>query len=327
MQGNWQNIIYNKETIPPPGAWDNIAHKLQKTDNAENWATEIYLKEDTPPPGLWNEIAADLDAASKVNWQTRLYKKEVEPPVDVWLAINAALDAADKKVIVMQPVPANKRNYYRLAAAAALLVAIAGTALWFLGDKPDNTPTTQAVAKATTTNNQVIAPVKEPAEATVPPVAEKEKKEQPVATVTTQQKKPTVVQVDDNSIAPLEYVKSNQMGFLPENPVLSNNKKLPGNNGEVSTDITLMETPANAYISISGPDGQSIRVSSKFTNLIGYLTDGPVKEERLDVIIRESALWKTTFRKWREKMMTNTAAPLPGNFMDVIELGKLLSEK
>ncbi len=326
MQGNWQYIIYNREETPPQGAWDNIAYKLDMADTAENWSTEIYLKEATPPPGAWNEIAAALDHTENKSWQTRLYEKEVTPPAGVWGAINTALDATDTKVITMQPGRSNKKLYYRLATAAAVIVTIAGTALWYAGKQPSDTAI-QPIAKNAPNNSPVNPAVIETAETTVLPASEAQEKQQPAAAIVKKQSKLPITQADDKNIPPLDYVKNNQMGFLPENPVLNNSKKLPDNNGQVSTDIALMETPANTYISISGPDGQSIRVSSKFANLIGYLSDGPVKEERLDVIIRESALWKATFRQWREKMISNTAVPSLGNFMDVIEMSKLLNEK
>jgi hypothetical protein len=355
MQHNWQHIIYNREETPPPGAWDNIAHKLEMADAGEDWSTEIYLKETTPPQGAWdtiahklemadtgenwstviylaeatppagawNDIAAALDTASKSDWQTKLYEKEVAPPAGVWAAINTALDATDTRVITMQP---RRKLYYRLAAAAAVIVAIAGTALWFAG-KPSSDNASQTFAKNTVTEKQVTPAKKETTETAALPATETQEKQQPAAVVVKKQTKPTGTQTDDKIIPPLEYVKNNQMGFLPENPVLNNNKKLPGNNGQVNTDIALMDAPANTYISISGPDGQSIRVSSKFTNLIGYLSDGPVKEERLDIIIRESALWKATFRQWKEKMISNTSAPSLDNFMDIIEMSKMLNEK
>jgi hypothetical protein len=316
MQDNWQHIIYNREETPPPGAWDNIARKLEMAGAAEDWSTEIYLKEETPPPAVWDEIAAALNHTENSNWQTRIYEKEIAPPADVWAAISTALDAPSTKVVTMQAGSSSSKKFYiRLAAAAAMVVAIAGTALWFAGN-PSAGIAPQTVAKNNTDNSPVN-----------PAAKETQEKQQPAAVIANRQTKPAVTPADDKTIPALEYVKNSQPGFLPGQPVLNNSKKLPGNNGQVSTDIALMETPANTYISISGPDGQSIRVSSKFANLIGYLGDGPLKEEKLDVIIRESAQWKATFRQWREKMITNTAAPLPGNFMDIIEMGKLLNEK
>jgi hypothetical protein len=323
MQGSWQHIIYNREETPPPGAWDNIAHKLEMADDAEDWSTKIYLEEATPPPGAWHEIAAALNHTENSNWQAKLYEKEITPPAGVWAAISTALDATDTRVITMQP---RRRFYYRLAAAAVVIVAVAGTALWFAGNQSTNTAA-QTTAKNTAPEEKLNPAEKQTAETTILPGAETQEKQQPAAVIVKKQTKPTVTQADDKIIPPLEYVKNNQTGFLPENPVLNNSKKLPGNNGQVNTDIALMDAPANTYISISGPDGQSIRVSSKFANLIGYLSDGPTKEERLDVIIRESALWKATFRQWKEKMISNTAAPSLGNFMDIIEMSKLLNEK
>jgi hypothetical protein len=327
MQHNWQHIIYNREATPPPGAWDNIAHQLDVPAEEKNWATGIYLQEEVPPAGVWKDIAAALDTDAGSNWQTRLYEKEAAPPEGVWASISAALDADNARVITMQPRTKSKQFYFRMAAAAAVIVAIAGTALWFSGRRSfDNDM--QTVAKNNTAEK--AKPAAGPtAAATIPPVAAAPQETQTVAnTAAKKQVQPAGTKPAANTIAPLEYVKNNEMAFLPDNnPVLSNTKKLPDNNGQVNTDIALMNAPANTYISISGPDGQSIRVSSKFASLVGYLTDGPQKEERLDIIIRESAMWKATFRQWREKMTSNNAAPSFGNFMDIIEMGKLLNDK
>jgi hypothetical protein len=326
MQHNWQHIIYNREETPPPGAWDNIAHQLDKPAEETNWTTDVYLQEATPPAGVWSDIAAALDNTENSNWQTRLYEKEVAPPTGVWAAITTALDKEGGKLITMQPRIKSRQFYFRMAAAAAVIVAIAGTVLWLKGNLfPGNS--TQTVAK-NNASEQVKPAVKEITENPALPAPVTQEQIQPVAAADKKQNAPvnTAKQVG-TVITPLEYVTNNDPAFLPDNnPVLNNTKKLPGNNGQVNTAIALMDAPANTYISISGPDGQSIRVSSKFANLVGLLGDGPVKEERLDVIIRESAMWKATFRQWRQKMINTEAAPSFGNFMDIIEMGKLLND-
>lgn len=87
-----------------------------------------------------------------------------------------------------------------------------------------------------------------------------------------------------------------------------------------------MNTPNN-YVSFIGPNGQEVKVSSKFSNLLGYM-DGkePESEEYLDKIINESNFWRGKFKTWRNKMINNNVAPSPSNFMDIIELSKLLQE-
>jgi hypothetical protein len=358
MQGKWQHIMYNREETPPSGAWDTIAHKLEMGDaagwatdtylaeeippvgvwdtiahklemgDASDWSTDIYLAEETPPPGIWDDICALLDNEAKSNWQTRLYNKEVVPPASVWAAITTVLDNNGARVIAMPATRSGQKSYARLAAAAAVIIAIAGTVVWFLAGRNTSTTVQPPVAVKKNTNTEVVrSAVAENADtATLPPTEVRPKQLLPVAMAKKQQKSPTT-SVDDKAIPVLEYVKNNPISFLPEQPVLQNKRKLPGSNGQVSTDIALMETPASTYISMSGPDGQSIRVSSKFANLIGYLGDGPVKEERLDIIIRESALWKATFKQWREKMINHAGVISVDNFMDIVEMGKLLNEK
>jgi hypothetical protein len=81
-------------------------------------------------------------------------------------------------------------------------------------------------------------------------------------------------------------------------------------------------------VSFVGPNGQEVKVSSKFSNLLGYM-DGrdPETVENLDKIISESNFWRGKFKSWRNKMISNNNASSPANFMNIIELSKLLNEE
>lgn len=101
-------------------------------------------------------------------------------------------------------------------------------------------------------------------------------------------------------------------------------KRVRNLKGEIKEDITLLDLP-NSYFLMTGPDGQSIRVSSKFRNTIQYL-NGAGNEELLDVILRESRYWKNIFREWKEKVSNSTFVPAANNFMDITELTQLLHQ-
>ena len=67
------------------------------------------------------------------------------------------------------------------------------------------------------------------------------------------------------------------------------------------------------YITMAGPDGQSIKVSTKAATLINSIEEKPV--------------WNKKVTQWKEMMKANTLAPTPGNFLDIIELTKSLRDK
>lgn len=366
MQGNWQNMVQQQEVIPPEGVWDAIALALHEAEQKPNWENRIYNAAIEPPVDSWQQIAAQLGAApaSQAGWQGRMYQYEatppaeawqavaemldkqaantdwdahlynhqVEPPAAVWAYITTQLNTDTAPVVSISQKPVRNKSSFRIAAAAIILLGLAGTALWTMREKffgqssqsvAANTfaPTTQPpVANTTTTvasnDNQAQAgAIVEAATTTQPNNA--------VAAKNTGKKRP-FANSPTTTIAPLEYVTHNEMAFLPTDAVFTNTNKLPNERGQTVVEINGMDAPNSSYINISGPDGQSIRVSAKFANLLGYLNDGPDQEERLDRIIKESAFWKATFRQWREKMTDADAAPSLSNFMGLLEMVKVL---
>jgi hypothetical protein len=365
MQGNWQNMVQQREVMPPEGVWDAIALALHKAEQKPDWQNRIYNATVEPPVHSWQQIAAQLDAApasqagwqeriyqyeavppaeawqavaemldkqaANTEWDARLYNHQVEPPAAVWAYITAQLNTDIAPVVSISQKPVRNKSIFRIAAAAIVLLGLAGTALWtmrerFFGESSQsvavntNAPTAQPPVANTTTpiaGNDNIAQTNTIAEAnTTPP-------NNAIAVKNKGKKRPSASR-SNTTIAPLEYVTHNEMAFLPTDAVFTNTNKLPNERGQTVVEINGMDAPNSSYINISGPDGQSIRVSAKFANLLGYLNDGPDQEERLDRIIKESAFWKATFRQWREKMTDADAAPSLSNFMGLLEMVKVL---
>ena len=122
-------------------------------------------------------------------------------------------------------------------------------------------------------------------------------------------------------------MKGNEAVELAQNPADNSKEKLLDTKGETPTDISLMNTP-NTYISVTGADGQTVKWSSKFSNIIGTLNNNkPNTKENIEVIIEENAKWRAMFTAWSHKMINNSIAPSFSNFMDIIELSKILEEK
>jgi hypothetical protein len=129
MQGNWRDRISKMETAPPPGAWENIAERLE-TDQYK-FRDKIYHQEATAPADIWQRITNELDGMQDI-----------------------------KKV-----VPISK--YYSWIAVAAVFVIVAGSLVFINKQTPassrvaSNNTVTKKQAAIPTTDNQpapVISP-------------------------------------------------------------------------------------------------------------------------------------------------------------------------
>ncbi|NOT90935.1 hypothetical protein [Ferruginibacter sp.] len=328
MSSNWLNKILDHETTPPEGVWENIANKLDKEEQlSTDLKTKMFTYEATPPNEALENIFSKLDNEEEKtasHYIERIQNFKEEAPIKTWANIVAKLDKAEAKIASLKGWQKSKKNIYiRMAAAASVIVIIAST-IWLLNNKTDNSiEQTASVTTPQTLQNNI--PSAENKSSNLPASDSPEKKSTAQNVASPSIKKVTEQQIADLQIA--DYVKGNKVDELATNPALSSKEKLQNSIGETPMDIALINTPGN-YISITGPDGQTVKVSSKFSNLIGYLTEkDPAVQENLDIIIKESAKWKATFAVWRNKMTNNIIAPSFANFMDIIELSKVLEEK
>jgi hypothetical protein len=88
-------------------------------------------------------------------------------------------------------------------------------------------------------------------------------------------------------------------------------------NKQHKEDSEIVAVNTTRYITIEGPEGQPVKISSKMATLIDSAeTKTPTKP-----------IWNKKINEWREIMKGNTLAPTPGNFLDIVELTKTLKEK
>jgi len=263
------------------------------------------------------------------NWQNRIFNHEETPPNNAWENIAKQLDAMEEKKssVIQTEVPSvveqkkSKIIYWRMAAAACITAIIATTIIWMNIDNK-NAPGNTHVAKVPVSTEPKV-------DNQIANINANNKATESVATVSKKEiftnNKKTIDQTDSNE--KLEYAKTDVVKSLATNPALNKKEKLVGTGGDVINDISLMNSP-NSYVSFIGPNGQEVKVSSKFSNLVGYM-DGkdPEAEENLDKIVSESNFWRGKFKKWRNKMINTNIAPSPSNFLDIVELSKLLNEQ
>jgi hypothetical protein len=84
---------------------------------------------------------------------------------------------------------------------------------------------------------------------------------------------------------------------------------------------------AGKYITVAGPNGDEIKVSSKLSGLTAYIAND--KNDNItagDVASTSQNFWKTKFKNWREKMSKNNIAPSFTNFLDIVELSKVVQQ-
>lgn len=295
MSGNWKNKMLNHEQTPPKSVWDSIAKKLDEKENEH-------------VPGF----------------AKKLETFEATPPTGIWAAINNELDKEDQPIQITAAKNKSKIIYWRIAAAVAILLVI-GTVL-FNADK-------QVHNKKELATNTI--PVKN--ESPVVINTSTEKNNIPVNDTVLKNRLPFTIKhqlpaenqaitLDPNSVAD-NYVKVNDVTTLTKDPFENNAEKLINSDGNYVINTDLINAP-NRYVIIAGPDGNSKRVSTKLSAYIGYLDDKTSGgEEAIDAIIREAAIWKNRLKNWSDKLINKPISPTPFNFMDVIELSDLLTEK
>jgi hypothetical protein len=326
MNNNWQHKISNCEVTPPANAWSNIANALDKVESGSiNFVSKLAAFEATPPVTAQKNIFDLLDADTSASFEKKLYKFETAAPANAWANIVTELQKGETKIIPLNTngtVRTMRPLYYR-AAAAAVIIGLLGVGIFIFNKKNveqveiANIPTVTPKVNDSGANNIAAAN-------TTTPVVTPQTKQ----TTTTQEvvKQPEIIDVATKvkRIKP-EYVQSDETENLAQNPANLQAEKLKNSKGETPEDINLVNANANGYVTISGPDGQQVRLSNKLAAFAGYLNDKKTEaQENLEVIIKESSKWRATFANWRNKMINNGIAPSPVNFMDIVELSNML---
>jgi hypothetical protein len=298
-----------------------------------NWKKRIGQFEQAPPQGVWENIARMLDDDNTASLKQRLQQYEATPPPLIWQNIAVALDDTTHTAKII-PLPVVQKKRYWPYAAAAVLLALVVAGIFFVTPPGKiqnnatavNVPVTKKNAPAATPDNPASS-ISSSANTNTPGTATLNKGstkniQQPAASNTV-----NAVNDTDTGDMPLSYVVLNEPPALAGPPELDPYKKLQNPEGSIITDIAFMNVPST-YIMIIGPNGDEMKVSSKFSKLVNYINERlPASEEYLDKVIKEGTYWKGRFKTWRDKMMNNTLTPTPNNFMDIVELSKLVKEK
>ncbi len=281
---NRQHILYNHEVIPPSGVWDRIAEELDASHLSDSFPSIIYEATATPPPGAWNRIAAALDETLSPTLAASLYKAEIAPPATAWDRIAASLDEVPKVIPLRKRTPAILRY---LAAAVLIGFAALGAFTWFNDDDKSRVATAdrQPARPGRTDSLASIAPDpgSSPASAAAPEEA--------------------------RSLLAASSSPAND-----ETPRVRDRYETTGSKALFAYQETVRH-PADRYIMLLTPDGNIIRMSKKWGDMLCCVSG---EEQDKDC--------KDQLQRWQEKMADSPVAPSPGNFMDILTLVNTLNE-
>jgi hypothetical protein len=311
MATNIKHTLLNLEIPPPPGVWPHIAARLNTEFDAEEVpvAQKMFDLSVTPPAAAWEKIAAHLP-------QQQIARKE-----------GTLISLSVRKTI----------------AAAAMVLLTLGA--WYFLDKANNNDDHNVAVKATTTSTvdkSATSQIRTPA-------ADTEIDEQSVASLS--HKPIASLSVADAGIINARFANRNRVlrtgslfyqpiatsysGFDEEHSVEFTEANSPAveaplirdANGQVIMDKKLITSPDDCYITITSPNGEQTRISSKFLHIISTLNDDVEPQDYLDFMMQENSLWKIRFSEWKEKFMTQASlVPTATSFTDILELKDLLME-
>jgi hypothetical protein len=255
---------------------------------------KMYNMEATPPPGVWDRIAIDLEASDiGSTYRNTLAEMAVTPPTGAWEKISEALAPATPPAPVRRMQP-----WLKYAAAAALLAALAWGGVYVLNN---NKTGTEPVAKT-----PVTKPVKN-----IPPTVP----------VVPDDIEPAIVSVEEQDARDEAALEESKKTYAK----LDNNRTKKKIRNAAGFEFSLANPdpvvtaedldPAKRYIVLMTPDGNFIRMSKKWSDLVCCVSGEEQDAECIDQL-----------SKWREKMAHSSQTASPGNFGDIIELVKKLQE-
>lgn len=327
MSQNWKYRIQNHTETPPEGVWDRISGALDAEEKQPvNWKNRIQNYTENPPIAVWNNIAEVLDEeAQSKGWVKRLQQYQETPPSFIWQNISNELEgegAQPAKVISIN----RRKLVYRLAAAASF-AGIVVLSVWMMNKSGNSIKNNSNPVAVNETPKENGVPQQQERnltpEITNNPNASSDSQEKTTAATVQPALKNTNIKTQE--LTALADANADEATIA--DPFENDFAKIEQPNGVEANELDYLNTP-NSYVTVTGPDGQSIKVSSKFSKMLGLLnTDGTADKEKLDIIIDQSEFWNARFRQWRDKMLYNNVYPAPDNFMGILELLKVVNEK
>jgi cytoskeletal protein RodZ len=285
---------------------------------SENLQYRLYNASIPPPGDAWGKIAEELDKESEHRLSLKLQEATLTPPAAAWQNILEVLNEAAPGEATVVPI---RRKWTNTAAAAVLigLIILGGLYYFMWSDRyNNNTASNQTLPSQNNSVSNNNSPTKQP----------------PVTEYTSPNAQTAGADVANLPVARPIAVAS--MGFSPrirysrvKTTAVTSNGASQANVDEAIGDQVSLQPEANIppqqYLTVAAPNGEPAKISTRFIDAVTYvLIDAPT--DNMNSALK-SLSWKQRVSKWRNKLMMNAAfIPAGTNFLDIIELEKLLNE-
>ena len=293
MSNEFQKRLYHFESNPPGTVWNKIVLALNQMPVAEEFPEKLYDLQIPPPPGVWQKISSALNKTS-------------EPKIPVTF-INRI------------------KPYYRYAAAAILIGFITFFVSLFINKQNiANVAEKQSVpgVKPNTLSPQKIENLntnkKQEAIVLTKPFPEPDKKQLLASSLTSEGRS-------------LEELIQNKMinSFVEYSSPATLQTNYSADNFENDAEYLDYSSPAinydqsrirkiNNYFVLLRPDGNIIRISRKFADMIGCMYTSASNSTNENC--------QEQINSWRKKMAKSLLTPSQDNFMDILTMIKSLQD-
>jgi hypothetical protein len=304
----------------------NIQHKL--------------LQFELPPPeGTWENISRRLDAefdVSETKASQKIYEANLEAPSFAWQNIMEELDTTESRPEKSSKVvPLFSLRRLAIAAVITGLLMLGG---WFVKQSGRSVGVATAITEATpaqpgddakkNANDLIDTQDLSSAVAQLVPrktvTSEIRQNVQLTAAYEIESVETTDIEVPE----PRTIIKQNPHVIDATEDALVAAPSIRDAKGKLIMDMSLLISQSGNYITVTGPNGEQTRISSKFARFLSYLnSSNNDKEDYLDFLIRRNYSWKYKFEEWRTKILQHASfAPSGSNFFDILELKDLIEE-
>ena len=285
--------LLNHQETPPPAAWQNIVQALNKSNDQIPFADKLQAYEVAPPPQAWSLIAAELQ------------KKPLHKP------------AVIKRFSAV----------YRMSAAAIVVGIICVAGFYIFSTRSSN----QQMAPLTAKSNPGTPKQGSPAISNIirkavppPPLAILRK----ATAAISRKRKKYYAKIEEEKLPNAAVDRLSFADTLIS--IMVNTKLIRNEKGAVIQNLSLLNNGDNpSYISITSPNGEQTKISSKFLNSLLYLRDNNYLDNfhgYVDKSFLESLAWKLKFESWRKKLLETPFIPSSYNYLDIFEFKELISK-
>lgn len=302
---SWKDKLYNHEVTPPSKTWEQIADELDEASLTNRFPDILYNLEAAPAGNAWEKIAAGLDGSPIADrFPDRLYAMEVTPPANVWPVILSSIST--KEQTRERPLLRRITPFVRYAAAAIVIGVVAFSIIKFA--LPGNTPINAGTFVKDQDNDSSDAGGKKLAD----PASEAP------ALVKDSPGNSDAVPVQNNALVADQGLSVKTVSRKLRRPA-NEDRYAEKVDPELIQSIYAYEDHvpnlADRYVMLMTPDGNIIRMSKKWSELLCCVSG---EEQDPDC--------KDQLKKWQQKMASSSLAPSPGNFLDILGLMNSLNE-